>query len=162
MALIREQLSKVDQLGRIDFVRYVKDLTAHLVRSGASRSSTVHVKTDVDPLFFGIDVAVPCGLLLNELISNALKHAFPQGRKGEVHVALHAGADGSTSVTVRDNGVGFPSDLEIQSATSVGLGLVKTLTDQLRGVLEMSRNGGTTFTLTFRAQTPSGKDTYGG
>ncbi|HEY8240166.1 MAG TPA: histidine kinase dimerization/phosphoacceptor domain -containing protein [Kiritimatiellia bacterium] len=161
MALIHEQLSRTDQLGRIDFARYVQDLAAHLMRSGAARPAAVKLVTDMEPLHFSIDVAVPCGLLLNELISNALKHAFPQGRKGEVRIALRSGEDGNVSLVVGDNGVGVPPGIEIGSTQTIGLTLVKTLTEQLNGALDLKRNGGSTFTLTFRSGATA-RDTYGG
>jgi two-component sensor histidine kinase len=121
----------------------------------------VKLVTDMEPLHFSIDVAVPCGLLLNELISNALKHAFPQGRKGEVRIALRSGEDGNVSLVVGDNGVGVPPGIEIGSTQTIGLTLVKTLTEQLNGALDLKRNGGSTFTLTFRSGATA-RDTYGG
>ena len=97
----------------------------------------------------GIDTAVPCGLILNELVSNALKHAFPDGRAGEIRVELTADDERRVALTVGDNGVGFPGDLDWRSTTSLGLQLVHTLVGQLEGSVEMHSNGGTKFKIQF-------------
>ena len=93
--------------------------------------------------------AIPCGLVVNELLSNALKHAFPAGASGEVASALHTEADGRLSLAVRDSGVGVPAGLDVRQANSLGLQLVSLLTEQLGGTLELDRRQGTTVALTF-------------
>jgi two-component sensor histidine kinase len=103
----------------------------------------------VDHITFGVDTAIPCGLIVHELVANALKHAFPGGKPGEIHLDLRADENGRYTLRVRDNGVGFPEDVDFRRVESLGLRLVNMLTQQLDGVIELQRNGGTTFTITF-------------
>ncbi len=97
------------------------------------------------------DTAAPCGLLLNELISNALNHAFPAGKAGEIRVEFRVNGDKRCILRVSDNGVGFPQDLEFRTMKSLGLQLVNTLVRQLAGSIKLERAGGTSFEITFTA-----------
>jgi two-component sensor histidine kinase len=92
---------------------------------------------------------VPCGLIISELISNALKYAFPGGRKGKVSIGMGVTGDGSVALKVADNGIGLPADLDIAAAGSLGLQIVNILTSQLRGRIDLHREGGTRITITF-------------
>jgi two-component sensor histidine kinase len=96
-----------------------------------------------------IDTAIPCGLILNELISNSLKYAFPAGRPGKIRISLHAKTDGQYVLVVGDDGIGLPDALEVKTAKSLGLQLVDNLTQQLHGSLALDRHPGTTFTVVF-------------
>jgi two-component sensor histidine kinase len=96
-----------------------------------------------------VDLAIPCGLVLNELVSNALKHAFPGGRRGKISIAFHRREKGPYVLRVKDNGAGFHTELDIGNTPTLGMQLVDTLTKQLAGTLELNRAGGTEFTLTF-------------
>ena len=99
---------------------------------------------DLEDAFLSIDKAIPFGLILNELITNCLKHAFPNGRQGEIYVGLNS--DGSRIIlTVRDNGIGIPGDIDINNPRSMGLTLVRSLVKQLKGTLEVKSIGGTEF-----------------
>lgn len=104
----------------------------------------------VDEVFLQIDTAIPCGLIINELISNAFKHAFRIRQKGRVEIALQSSPDGGLVLTVSDDGVGLPLDFDWQNATSFGLRLVKDLTAQVGGTINLLTENGTHFTLTFR------------
>ena len=96
------------------------------------------------------DLAVPCGLILNELISNALKHAFPKNADGEIKVMLRSGPDGICTLCVEDSGVGISADLEVNTNKSLGLRLVRSLTQQIRGTFELVKiNPGTSAHLQF-------------
>ena len=97
----------------------------------------------------GIDTAIPCGLIVHELVANALKHAFPDKGQGEIQLKLRARHDGQFVLRVGDNGVGFPLDVDFRRVDSLGLKLVNMLTQQLDGVIELERHEGTTFTITF-------------
>ena len=99
---------------------------------------------DLEEVFLGIDKAIPFGLILNELITNCLKHAFPAGRQGEIYVGLNSDGHRLT-LTVRDNGIGMPEDMDISNPSSMGLMLVQSLVKQLKGTLEVKSNGGTEF-----------------
>src|SRR5262249_2481347 len=104
---------------------------------------------DVYPVQFGMETAIPCGLIINELVSNALQHAFPDNRAGEIKIELHPNPDNTYTLGVRDDGVGLPGGIDLREPQSLGLQLVSTVRNQLEGQMEMRRNDGTTFQLTF-------------
>jgi two-component sensor histidine kinase len=115
------------------------------------QADQIKLKVEVEDLRLGIDTAVPCGLLINELVSNALKHAFPNGQKGEIQVALQAMANNDYRLIVTDDGIGLSGGIEGHSADSLGLRLVQTLTQQLEGVIELDTSAGTRFEIVFPA-----------
>ncbi|HEY9605838.1 MAG TPA: histidine kinase dimerization/phosphoacceptor domain -containing protein, partial [Allocoleopsis sp.] len=149
IALIHEKLCHSDNLAKIRFVRYILDLTEHLFDIYNVSSNQVKLNLDVDNIFLNIDTAMPCGLIINELIANSLKYAFPNKRKGEIEVKFHVTNDGLMSLIVRDNGIGLPKDLDIETTSSLGLTLVQGLVEQLEGTLELDRDRGTEFQITF-------------
>lgn len=149
MALIHEKLYKSEDLASIDFAGYIQDLASYLFGS-YNTSGGVKLKTNVDRVRLGVDVAIPCGLVINELVSNSLKHAFPAGKEGsEICVDLCRTADGKLLLTVSDNGIGLPKDLDLRNTESLGLQLVTTLVEQLEGTIELDRSAGTAFRITF-------------
>ena len=150
IALIHEKLYQAQDLTRIDFTEYVRSLSVHLFRSYGVGPDLVTLKTRFDHFTLAVDTAIPCALIVNELLSNCLKHAFPRGRRGEVRVELRSD-NGECTVVVSDDGVGFPQDLDFGDPSSLGLRLVRTLTEQLQGTIDLDRNGGTTFRIRFRA-----------
>ncbi len=147
MALIHERLYQSGNLARIDFGEYVRSLVGFLARSYGM--SAVRVVVNVQSIDLPVNAAIPCGLIINELVSNALKYAFPEGREGEVNIDLAVQPDGSGVLSVRDNGVGLPAELNPRKTTTLGLQLVNTLTKQLNGSIELMRGNGTTFCITF-------------
>lgn len=149
MALVHEKLYQTQDLAQIDFAEYVQSLISYLVRSYSGTSSRIRLSVNVDTIFLDIDTAIPCGLILNELVSNALKHAFPSDRTGEICVGFHADHDGQFTLTVWDDGVGMPADFDLQSTDSLGLQLVNTLVDQLAGTILLDTSHGTEFRITF-------------
>jgi two-component sensor histidine kinase len=148
MAVIHEKLYKSVDFKHIDFGEYIRNLAADLFKSYRSKPGDIQLKINVENVMLGIDTAIPCGLIINELVSNALKHAFPEGRKGEINIELFRNGDKFTLV-VGDDGVGFPKDLDFRQTESLGLMLVRTLTQQLGGTIELSRNLGTEFKIIF-------------
>jgi PAS domain S-box-containing protein len=147
MALIHEQLYQSGDLSRIDFGAYADSLTANLLRSYVT-AGTIKLKIDVRDILISIDLAIPCGLIINELVTNALKHAFPDGRDGNVGIAMRT--DGKEYVlTVTDDGVGLPPHADGSDAGSFGLQLVDTLIGQLEGSIDIASNGGTAYTIRF-------------
>ena len=108
---------------------------------------------DIHEVNVDIDTAIPLGLILNELISNSLKYAFPLGRKGEISVSVRKD-DHSLTVLYRDNGIGIPVDLDWRNTQSLGLRLVNTLVDQMNGTVELERNAGTRFTIVLHEKEP--------
>lgn len=127
MSLIHEQLYRSKDLARIDFSKYVQELTDNLMRSYGMVSSLIKFNIDLDHIFLGIDTAIPCGLIINELVSNSLKHAFPGCRKGEISITLHYSDESSAEdppsliLTISDNGIGFPENLDFRNTESLGL-----------------------------------------
>jgi PAS domain S-box-containing protein len=151
MALLHESLYQSNNLSRIDFPEYIRQLAAHLFHSYGVPADRIHLRTDLDRLYLNLDAAVPCGLIINELLSNSLKYAFPDGRSGEVRIELHEHPDHMARLVVADNGIGLRSDLDWETARSLGLRLVRTLADQLGAKLEVQSHAGTEIQLTFPA-----------
>ncbi len=149
MALIHEKLYQTRDLARVDFGEYIQNLAAYLFRSYQISAGQVALNVKATDIFLDINIAVPCGLIINELISNALKHAFPGGRPGEIWIEWQAVGERQLILTVGDNGVGFPASLDFQQTPSLGLQLVNTLVEQLEGTIDLKRNGGTEFTIAF-------------
>ncbi len=152
MAYIHERLYRFADLAQVDFAEYTRALADHLLNSYQSKDQgTVDVHVEIGPdVRLGVDTAIPCGLIVNELVSNALKHAFPPGwkRPGLVTIAVQQTPNGYM-LKVQDNGVGLPADVDVRCARSLGLELVTILAQQLGGALEIDRQGGTAFTITF-------------
>ena len=150
MALVHERLYRSPNIAQIEFGTYIRQLTQQLLGTYRSELDQVALQIDVqEDVALAIDEAVPCGLILNELVSNALKHAFPGGRAGEICVALHRQDRERAILSVRDDGIGFPEDLDLYGTDSLGMQLVTTLVDQLDGTIELDRRGGTTFRIEF-------------
>jgi PAS domain S-box-containing protein len=147
MALVHEHLYRSDNLAQVNMPEYIHRLTSSLVVSHGARSIRWTVK--VEDLLFGPDVAIPCGLVINELVSNCLKHAFPDRRQGEVTVALKKTARGRCILTVKDNGIGFLPEKRGFTLRSLGLQLVRGLTKQLQGAIEFGEDNGTIVTVNF-------------
>jgi PAS domain S-box-containing protein len=144
MAMIHEHLYQSNNLAAVDLAAYLRSLCQYLVQALMVKPGAVRLHLDLAPVHLDIDQAIPCGLLVNELVSNALKHAFPEGCGGEVRVELHALADGpGWCLRVADNGVGLPPDFDLNQLTSLGLKLVTDLTRQLGGQLEIGAGPGT-------------------
>ncbi|MBC7185633.1 MAG: PAS domain S-box protein [Calditrichaeota bacterium] len=150
MALIHEKLYRSASLSRIDFGEYLQSLVSGLVRSYAT-NGRVGTELAVEKVELGVDQAIPCGLIVNELVSNALKHAFPEQQEGMIRVRFQR-EDGRCLLAVADNGVGFPSALDFRATNSLGMQLVTTLVDQLEGEIQLLRDGpGTHFSISFPA-----------
>ncbi len=150
MAMVHEKLYRSKDLARVDFNEYILSLGYHLFQIYGVTPDTVVLKVDAENIFLDINTAIPCGLLVSELISNALKHAFPDGRKGEVAINMKSVGNGSYTLTVHDDGVGLTQDLDLKSSDSFGLQLVDMLAEQLQGSVSIQRNGGVTFTVQLR------------
>lgn len=151
MALLHESLYQSSNLAKIDFPDYIRQLAAHLFHSYGVPPERIHLRTDLDKLYLNLDAAVPCGLIVNELISNSLKYAFPDGRAGEIRIELHEYSDQMARLIVADNGIGLRGDIDWATARSLGLRLVRTLAEQLGATIEMKSHAGTQVELTFPA-----------
>jgi len=149
MALIHEKLYSSGTLSEIEFADYVGSLIKELLQMYHVAPDAVTITTDIEDVRFGVDIAMPCALILNELVSNCLKYAFPDGSVGEVIVGMQY-ADGTYTLTVADNGVGFPADVDFRATGSLGMQLVTALVGQLDGTIDMNRENGTSFVISFR------------
>ncbi len=150
MSLVHEKLYQSGHFSRIDFGGYIKSLAVHLVQVYRPQRGLIRLETDFDEVTLDISSAMPCGLLLNELISNALKHAYPDNRAGVVRIGLKRGPGGRIEIRVADDGIGLPADLDFRKAESFGLQIVNLLVGQLDASIELDRSNGTAFTVTFR------------
>ncbi|MGB4710549.1 MAG: PAS domain S-box protein [Fuerstiella sp.] len=149
MALVHETLYRSDDLARVDLSRYIGELCGFLFRSFGVDSARVSLVIDVESVTVSLEKTIPCGLLMNEIVSNSLKYAFPGTRSGTVSIRARMQPDGRLSLTLADDGVGLPADLVIDSTPTLGLQLVNILADQLGGQLTLNRFGGTRFDLSF-------------
>ena len=158
MALIHEKLYQSGDLAGIDFGEYLNNLTQNLFLSYGVNTGMVRISVNVDEgIVLDMDTIIPCGLIINELVTNSLKHAFGENQPGEIDVSLkvlpQTGDESDTlrnlKLTVADNGTGFPADLDITSTDSLGLKLVSTLTQQLRGEINLDRTSGARFEIIF-------------
>src|SRR5579864_6815112 len=151
MALLHESLYQSNNLSRVDFPEYIRQLASHLFHSYGVVAESIHLRTDLDALYLNMDAAVPAGLIINELVSNSLKYAFPDGREGEVRIELREHMEGMARLVVADNGIGLRSDIDWVTARSLGLRLVRTLAEQLGAKIEVQSHAGTEVQLTFPA-----------
>jgi two-component sensor histidine kinase len=149
MVLLHERLYQSQNLSQIGCAEYMSQLAAHLFRSYGISSTRITLMLEVGKPHMTMDSAVPCGLIVNELLSNALKYAFPDGRQGEVRIILQDGPEGRTRLVVCDDGVGLPRDVNIWNSRSLGLRLVRTLAAQLDATIELKSEGGTEVQLVF-------------
>jgi PAS domain S-box-containing protein len=149
MALVHERLYQSPDLARIDFGEYIRSLANSLFRSYGINTNVIKLKIKVGDVLLGVDTAIPCGLIINELVSNSLKHAFPDGKAGEIRIELRSGDHGKFSLMVSDNGIGLPKYMDFRNTESLGLQLINTLVEQLEGTIELDRSGGTTFKIIF-------------
>lgn len=149
MALVHEKLYQNEDIGHVEFADYARSLLQYLWRAHGTVASDVKLTLDLQPVSLTVEAAVPCGLMLNELASNSLKHAFRGRSDGEVCVSLHSEPDGRVRLCVGDNGVGMPAGLDWRKSQSFGLRLVQMLAGQLNGTVEMRTDGGTKFEVIF-------------
>ncbi|ACK69564.1 signal transduction histidine kinase [Gloeothece citriformis PCC 7424] len=150
IALVHEKLYQSKDLLNINFDDYIRELMSNLKNSYPSNSPLVKLTTNAQEINFNIETAIPCSLLINELVSNAFKHAFPApSEQDEILVTLGKIDENQFELTVKDNGIGFPEDLDFRDTESLGLELVCLFTEQLGGTIELERTNGTTFRIRF-------------
>ena len=161
MALIHEKLYQTEDLSNIDFDSYIRNLVNSLFRSYGINSSRLELNIEVEQVRLGVDIAIPCGLIINELVSNALKHAFPPEHllavdgdgmlteKPSLTIYFRTFPPDLIDIVISDNGVGMPADFDITKSKSLGLQLVNTLIEQLNGTIDFQTNHGTTITIQF-------------
>jgi PAS domain S-box-containing protein len=153
MGLIHEKLYKTKDFARVDFNEYVRSLTNHLFSSYGINKEAIKLNTNIKDVFLDINTAIPCGLIINELVSNSMKYGFPDGKKGEIKIAVLPLNKNKVELIVSDNGVGLPEEVEFRNTESLGLHLVTILVDgQLHGDIKLERDGGTSFHIRFKVK----------
>ena len=149
MALVHEQLYRSSSLGAIDFGEHLRQLAGSVARSYGPANGRVRLELELESVAVDLDLAIPVSLIFNEVLANAFKHAFPGERAGIVHVAFFADGPETLTLRVRDDGVGSAPDSEYDAGRSLGLKIVRNLTEQIHGQLEIQSRPGTTFQLSF-------------
>ena len=148
MAFIHKQLYQSTNVAQIDFSPYVRNLTRNLLESYRMNGNGIVLNVHVEDVFLDLDIAIPCGLIINELVSNALKHAFLDSSEGQINIHLHREGEKNVLI-VSDNGVGLPGEIDILNTETLGLQLVSALVTQIDGRLELVRDKGTEFKISF-------------
>jgi PAS domain S-box-containing protein len=157
MAMVHEKLYQSEDFSEINFARYIKELTDFLYQSHGTEDNKISVKLKLEDVFLSIDKAIPCGLIINELFSNSLKYAFPtspsrekpDGQKHEIIIELYRKDVNTLVLGVRDNGVGLPKDLDFFETSSLGIRLVRLLSKQIHGTIELDQSSGTAVCIKF-------------
>ncbi len=152
IALLHERLYQARDLTRIDFGDYLAALAEHILRAGRKPSTEIQLRVEKEPIQLTQDAAMPCGLIVNELVTNACKYAFPEGGSGEVYLSVSRAPDDKLVLRVGDNGVGLPAGLDLRNATTLGLQLVDDMVAQIRGTWKVESSSGTLFQIVFPAE----------
>jgi two-component sensor histidine kinase len=152
MVLVHEKLYRSKDLSSINYSEYIETLAATLFRSYEYESKRINLELDVKDIYLDTDTATNLGLIINELISNSIKHAFPEERSGKIAISFHLDKDGLYTLIVKDDGVSMPPGFDFQETETLGLKLVSTLTEQIEGTLSLEKNEGTCFKIQFRKQ----------
>ncbi len=151
MALVHEKLYLSKDLAKIDFHDYINDLAANIFQSYVKDSGKIRLNMNIENLQLDIDFAIPCGLIINELVTNSLKYAFPEGRNGEIKIVFRKTDEDMLELVISDNGIGIPLDMDFRKTGSLGLHLVTILAEkQLHGKIHLNRNEGTEFKVEFK------------
>jgi two-component sensor histidine kinase len=151
MALTHQLLYERKDFSRVDLGDYLQRLVQSIRASYRAAGDRITLQLTLPGHRVDLDLerAIPCGLLINELVTNSFKHAFPGERRGEIVIQLSEDGDGRIGLSVADDGVGLPADIELSQSTSLGLQLVPLFVDQVHGQLSVDRNGGTRFSVSF-------------
>lgn len=149
MALIHEQLYQSDNLAQINLADYINNLVNNLLSSLDTSFCLIQTVVNAEPIHLDLETAIPCGLLINELVTNSFKYAFPNSLEGEIKIELHSIEDRRYQLIISDNGIGIPERIDWQDSPSLGLRLVNILAEQLEATIELDRSNGTCFTLSF-------------
>ncbi|MDI6724968.1 MAG: histidine kinase dimerization/phosphoacceptor domain -containing protein [Methanobacterium sp.] len=149
MAFIHEQLYKSSDFTNINFNNYIHNLLAYLSYSHNLGPEKIKMNINVEDISLDINTAIPCGLIINELVTNSIKYAFPGGRSGTINIELHSDYEDEYVLIVGDDGIGLPEDIDFKNTDSLGLQLVNSLSKQLEGYIELDRTNGTQFKIIF-------------
>ena len=151
IALVHEKLYQAKDLSDVNLRDYITDFAHTLLKSYEGIRGRISLKVDVDDIFFSLETITPCGMIISELVSNSLKYAFPNGRKGKITIECHATGNGEVNLRISDNGIGIPEGLDFRNTKSLGFKLIcKLAEEQLRGTVELEGGKGTSFIIKFR------------
>ena len=149
MAFIHESLYQTKNFESVNFSEYVATLTKNLVHTYSFNTQKIKLILTLDKLFLNLDTSIPCGLIINEIISNSLKYAFPDNRDGIIFVTLKSN-NNKVELEAGDNGVGIPLSIDLKQSQTLGLQLVDTLVEQINGTVILDRTKGTKFKIEFK------------
>ncbi len=151
IALVHEKLYQAKDLSDVNLKYYIMDFAHALLKSYEGSKGRISLKVDVDDIFLSLDTITPCGMIISELVSNSMKYAFPDSRKGKIKIECHSTDDGEVELRLSDNGIGLPEGLDFKNTKSLGFKLIcKLAEDQLRGTVEQEGGKGTAFLIKFR------------
>lgn len=150
MALVHEKLYKSRNFSLVDFDDYVKHLSSHLMQAYGVKKGKIDLDLNIQKVFLSVDTAIPVGLIINELISNSLKHAFPDKRQGKVTIELTKGGTVDYQLRIRDDGIGISKDIDPNRSSTLGMNLVSMLTKQLAGDIKINTDKGTDVLINFK------------
>lgn len=150
MSLIHDRLYQQESLHQVEFSSYLRSLASYLFHAYQIDANLIRLRFETEEVVLNLNTAIPCGLIINELVTNALKHAFAPGQKGEIVITLKKKKEGEFLLGVKDNGRGLPSDIDLSQPRTLGLEIVTILVNQINGHLELKVNGGTEFLIRFK------------
>lgn len=157
IALVYEHVDRAGDFNRVHFAGYCKSLLAEILGAADNTGKKVILKTRIAPVSLDVTTAVTCGLIINELLDNALRHAFPGDRRGEIRFGLQKRKDGGLALTLSDDGIGLPPEVQWHRSGTMGSFLVNTLSENLKGELTVDVNDGTSFQLSFHPPAETGR-----
>lgn len=149
MALVHEKLYQSKDFAKINFAEYTESLTNYLFKAYSPITGNIKLELNINDVDLNIDTAIPCGLIINELVSNALKYAFPNRHSGTIKITLYSKSDRQLSLIIQDDGIGVPKNWDLQNAGTLGIQLVKILTKQLKGTIKLDKTKGSKFIIVF-------------
>ncbi|HEY3252269.1 MAG TPA: PAS domain S-box protein [Ignavibacteria bacterium] len=149
MALIHQTMYKSENFSKIDMKEYLNSYKDYIQQIYSNKNSQVNLILNIEKIHLNMETAIPCGLLINELLTNSYKHAFPQNKKGTIEINFSSNGNGKFKLKFKDEGIGFPSGIDIQNSNSTGLTLIHALTDQIDGTIEVKNECGVEYNIVF-------------
>ncbi|MBF0457979.1 MAG: PAS domain S-box protein [Nitrospirae bacterium] len=149
IALVHDKLYRSKGLAEVDFKKYISELSSELFSSFGVDKKCITLVLDMEDIIIDVDIAVPCGLIINELFTNILKYAFPNKMLGEINISVHSDNEGKFEIIISDNGAGFPENIDFRNTKSLGLHIVNILVKQIGGTIELDKTRGSKFTIKF-------------
>ena len=152
MSFVHESLYQSNTLSEVNFSEYIRNIAGNLFHSYGRPEGGISMQYELEEVFLNLDTSIPCGLIINEVVSNCLKYAFAGKEKGVIRIEFSKLSDGKLKLIIGDDGIGLPSNFDIENAETLGLQLVTTLVTQVSGELDIKTNKGTQFSIVFKEQ----------